>query len=264
MKMYQAQAAAAGMAQTQPAGSVGGPINMARSVGGSMTNAAFGSTGGAVGVSTGGHFVHQSQPVFTGQQAPPSSHPYIQVKPQQFYPSGHISGTEQPRMMMTSQQQGYPPQAQPRPAHFQQPRMQLPPQQQQMPQAQPPPAPQSNTSFIPGSQATSQPPGPSHFPQAFPSAHPMMQPPPHFPSAHPSASANSANQPMLQQHLVGGRGDAAHQGPGRMMSHAAGVVGGISGAPGSSAFTYGGMSVCPCCVRCISFIIILWCTCCTV
>ena len=219
MKAYQAQVAAAGMAQTQPTpGSMGG-VNAMRAMGGMMTNAMV-----------GGQFVPQSQPVYSGQpqQMPPTAH--AQMKPQQFHPSMHAAPDHQHQRqvpMMTGQQFQAPPpqnQAPPNSTHFQ-PQQQQP--RMQPPQHHPPAAPPSTTSFMP--QAMTQPPGPSHFPQAFPSAHPMTQPPQHFPSALPPISAG---HPAFQQPL---QGEGMHPGQSRMMSQAA------AGAHGSSAFSYGRM-----------------------
>ena len=144
MKAYQAQVAAVGgMAQTQPVGTVGGGVgvggasammggvNMMRSVGGSMTNAAV---GGSV---ASGQFMPQSQPVFHGHIQPGlMPHPYLhpQMKPMQAQQFHHQSmqnaSTEQQvhqqqqqamaHALMTNQQQGYPPQN-PGSAPFQQP-----------------------------------------------------------------------------------------------------------------------------------------------
>lgn len=278
MKAYQAQIATAGMAHTQqPVGTVGGGgasammggANMMRTVGGSMTNAAVGSGAAAsvVGMTSagagggGGQFPHQSQAVFPGHIQPgvmhyPYLHPQIKQMPaQQFHhPSMHAATEQQVHQqlaMMGNPPQGFPPHH-PGSAHFQQPRnvqsqqQQHPAQQAQQVQSSAPDplAPPQNTSF-PGNQ-----PGPlMHFPQAFPTAHPLsQQTPQHFPQALPSAVSHQA---LIQHFSGGGRADvgaAAVQG--RMMSQAVGATGaGVgpvgsaapsSGPQGNSAFTYGG------------------------
>ena len=292
MKAYQAQVAAAGaMAQTQPAGTVGGGggvggasammggVNMMRSVGGSMTNAAMG--GGSV---SSGQFMHQSQPVFPGHIQPGlMPHPYLhpqmkQMQAQQLHHQSMQNATTEQQVrqqqqqavahaLMTTQQQGYPPQN-PGSAPFQQTRN-ITSQQQQQPAQQVQQAGQAQSSLA--SAAPQAPPSdtslhmpPAHFPQAFPSAHPLsQQTPQHFPSALPPAG----NHQALFQHLPGGvggggRADIGAAVQGRMMSQAVGAAalpGGTSassGPQGSSAFTYGGNRVVQCWL-CICYFVAL-------